>query len=155
METKSTNRKTFQLTENSQQLGELIYEHLFSFKAKIKLQNSEFISIQPVGFFKTGVSVTKNGAELANLTMNWRGHISISFRDGQEYMLKPTGMFYNKFVIENKAGERLIQLDPKFSWSKFDYNYDIQSDKKSQDILLILLGVYASNYFISFMSGMA
>jgi len=49
--------------------------------------------------------------------------------------------------------EKLIQFDPKFNWSKFDYNYDITYDKKPQDILLVLLGVYASNYFIAVMSG--
>ena len=153
MEAKSTDRRTLQLTENGQQLGELIYESLFSHKAEIKLTNSDLYEVKPVGIFGTSITVTKNGTEIANLKMNWRGQIVFSFQDGQEFVFKAKGTFYNKFIIENKDEEKLIQFDPKFNWSKFDYNYDITYDKKPQDILFVLLGVYASNYFIASMSG--
>lgn len=153
MEAKSTDKKTFQLIESGQQLGELIYENLFFFKAEIKLANSELYEVKPVGIFRTSITVTKNGTEIAILKMNWRGQIVIAFQDGQEFVLKAKGMFHNKYIIENKDEEELIQFDPKFNWSKFNYNYHITSDKKPQDILLVLLGVYASNYFIASMSG--
>ena len=153
MEAKSTDKKTFQLTENAQQLGELVYENLFFLKAEIKLTNSELYEVKPVGIFGTSITVKKNGTEIANLKMNWRGQIVFSFQDGQEFVLKAKGMFHNKYIIENKDEEMLIQFDPKFNWSKFNYNYDITYDKKPQNILLVLLGVYASNYFIASMSG--
>jgi len=154
MEAKSTDKRTLQLTENGQQLGELIYENLFSLKTEIKLTNSDLYEVKPVGIFGTSITVTKNGTEIANLKMNWRGQIVFSFQDGQEFVLKAKGMFFhNKYIIENKDEEKLLQFDPKFNWSKFDYNYDITYDKKPQDILLVLLGVYASNYFIASMSG--
>jgi len=154
MEAKSTDKRTLQLTENGQQLGELIYENLFSLKAEIKLTNSDLYEVKPVGIFGTSITVTKNGTEIANLKMNWRGQNVFSFQDGQEFVLKAKGMFFhNKYIIENKDEEKLLQFDPKFNWSKFDYNYDITYDKKPQDILLVLLGVYASNYFIASMSG--
>ena len=154
MEAKSTDKKTLQLTENGQQLGELIYESLFSLKAEIKLTNSDLHEVYPVGVFGTSITVAKNGKEIANLKMNWRGQIVFSFQDGQEFVLKAKGIFFhNKYILENKDEEKLIQFDPKFNWSKFDYNYDITYDKKPQNILLVLLGVYASNYFIACMSG--
>lgn len=153
MEATSTDRKTFQLTENEHLLGELIYENLFFLTADIKLTSSELYQIKPVGFFGTSITVTRNGTELANLKMNWRGQIVFTFQDGQEFALKAKGVFHNKYILENKDGEMLIQFDPKFNWSKFHYNYDITYDKKPQDILLVLLGVYASNYFIASMSG--
>ncbi len=153
MEAKSTDQKTFQLTDNGQQVGELIYENLFMLKAEIKLTNGELYEVKPVGFFGTSLSVTNNGAEIANLTMNWRGHIVFTFQDGQAFVLKAKGAFHNKYIIENKEEEKLLQFDPKFNWKKFNYNYDISYDKKPQDILLVLLGVYASNYYIASMSG--
>jgi len=153
MEAISTDRKTFQLIDNGQQLGQLIYENLFLLKAEIKLTNGELYEIKTVGIFGTSITVTKNGTEIANLKMNWRGQIVFSFHDGQEFVLKAKGIFYNKYIIENREEEKLIQFDPKFNWSKFDYNYDITYDKKPQDILFVLLGVYASNYFIAVMSG--
>ena len=153
MEAISTDRKTFQLIDNGQKLGELIYENLFLLKADIKLTNGELYEIKTVGIFGTSIAVTKNGMEIANLKMNWRGQIVFSFHDGQEFVLKAKGIFYNKYIIENREEEKLIQFDPKFNWSKFDYNYDITYDKKPRDILFVLLGVYASNYFIAVMSG--
>lgn len=153
MEAKSTDKKTFQLTLNAQQLGELTYESIFSYKAKIKLKSPDVYEITSVGFFGTGITVTKNGAGIANLKMNWRGQIVFEFHDGQEFLFIPKGMFLNKFTIENKDGETLILLDPKFNWSKFNYNYDISYEQKPVDILFVLLAVYASNYYIAAMSG--
>lgn len=153
MEAKSTDKKTFQLSENGQVLGELIYESLFSHKAHIKLSNEDLYDIKPLGIFSTSIVVSKKDTEIANLKMNWRGQIVFSFQNGQEFVFKANGMFYNKYIIENKDEEKLIQFDPKFNWSKFSYNYDITYDNKPQDILFVLLGVYASNYFIASMSG--
>ena len=154
MEAKSTDKKTLQLTENGQLLGELIYENLFSLRAEIKLTNSDLYKINPAGVFGTSITVTKNGTEIANLKMNWKGQIVFSFQDRQEFVLKAKGLFFhNKYILENKEEEQLIQFDPKFNWSKFDYNYDITYDNKPQNILLVLIGVYASNYFIASMSG--
>lgn len=153
MEAKSTDKKTFQLTDNGQQLGELHYDSLFSHKAQIKLTNTDTYDIKPVGVFGTSIAVTKNGAEIANLKMNWRGQIVFAFQDGQEYLFKAKGAFLNKYTVDNKDGENLILLDPKFDWGKFNYNYDIAYDQKPQDILFVLLSVYASNYFIASMSG--
>ena len=67
MEAKSTDQKTFQLTEGRQLLGELIYENLFYTKAAIKLPPAERYEINQVDFFGTSLAVTKNGSEVANL----------------------------------------------------------------------------------------
>ncbi|HLO39354.1 MAG TPA: hypothetical protein VK173_12720 [Lacibacter sp.] len=156
MKAQSTDNKTFQLTENEEQLGELIYENLFFLKAEIKLANSELYNIKPVGFFGTSIAITKNGADIASLVMNWRGQIVITFQNGEEYVIKLNGLFYNKYIIENKAEEKLIQLEPQFNWRQFHYNYDISyniTNDNKKDILLVLLAVYAANYFIASMSG--
>ena len=154
MEARSINRKTFQLTENGQLLGELVYKNLFFLSGKIKLSNSDVFEIKRVGIFGARFKVTKNGTEIANLKMNWKGQIVFSFQDRQEFVLKAKGLFlHNKYILENKEEEQLIQFDPKFNWSKFDYNYNITYENKPQNILLVLIGVYASNYFIASMSG--
>jgi hypothetical protein len=153
MEAKSIDQKTFQLTENGQQAGKLVYENLYYLKAEIELTNSERYEVKPTGIFGTSITVKKNGIEIANLKMNWRGQVVFSFQDGQEFILKATGVFHNKYIVENKNEEKLIQLDPTFNWSKFQYNYNITYNEKPQDMLLVLLGVYASNYSIASMSG--
>lgn len=157
MEAKSTDKKTFQLTENGQLLGELIYENLFLMKAEIRLGNDEIYQVKLVGLFGSSIAVTKNGAEVARLVMTWRGEIVFTFNDGQEFVLKLKGMFSNNYFIENQNGEKLIQLESKFNWRNFQYTYNIayevKYDKNPHGLLLILLGVYAVNYFIASMSG--
>jgi hypothetical protein len=157
MEIKSTDKKTFQLTENGQQLGELIYENLFFLKAEIKLANAEVYQIKPVGFFGSSIAVTKNGTEIAKLVMTWRGQIVFTFQDGEEFVLKLVGIFANKYILENKDEEKVIQFEPQFNWRNFQYNYNISYnityDKIPHGVLLVLLGVYATNYFIASMSG--
>jgi hypothetical protein len=153
VEAKSTDKKTVQLIEDGKQLGELIYKNWFSLKAEVRLSNGDLYEINPVGFFGTSITVTKGTVEIANLKMNWSGHIVFAFKNGEEFVFKAKGNFYGKYIIENKEGEMIIQFNPKFNWSKLDYNYDITYDKRPQDILFVLLGVYASNYFIAAMSG--
>ena len=155
MKTECTDQKTFRLTDNEHLLGELTYKNLFSYKAEIILTHADHYDIKPVGFFGTSIAVTKNETEIANLKMNWKGQIVMTFQDGQEFVFKSKGLFHNKYVIENKEGEELIQFDPKFNWSKFIYNYEILYDKKPQDLLFVLLGVYAANYYIAAVAGSA
>ncbi|MCU7551377.1 hypothetical protein OCK74_19805 [Chitinophagaceae bacterium LB-8] len=153
MKVECNDQKTFRLTEQAHLLGELTYKNFFSYKAEITLTNSERYEIKPVGFFGTSITVTKNETEITDLKMNWKGQIVMTFQDGQEFVFKAKGVFRNKYVIENKEEEELILFDPKFNWGQFNYDYEISYDKKPQDILLVLLGVYASNYYIAVVSG--
>jgi hypothetical protein len=153
MKVECTDKKTFRLTDNEQLLGELTYKNFFSYNAEITLTNSDSYEVKPIGFFGTSIAVTKNETEIANLKMNWKGQIIITFQDGQEFVFKAQGVFHNTYVIENKEGEKQIQFDPKFNWGKFNYNYEISYDKKPQNTLFVLLGVYASNYYIAVVSG--
>ncbi|RYZ62262.1 MAG: hypothetical protein EOO14_02820 [Chitinophagaceae bacterium] len=127
-------------------------------KAEIRLPGLECYAIKPEGFFGTSLQVSKEGTEIANLKMNWHGQIIISFHGEQEYVFKAKGMLQNHYVLENKEGETLVQYDPKFNWKKFHYNYTIVHDQKRVENLIVLLGVYAANYFIASIgatSGMA
>lgn len=157
MQANSTDKKTFQLTDEGRLIGEIIYQTMFFLKADIKIPNSEDYKILPVGFFKTSIIVTQQDAEIARLVMNWKGQIVITFYDGQEFLLKLNGVFKNNYSVENQDGEKLITLIPKFNWGSFQYNYEISSElntnQNHNNSLLLALSVYATNYFIAAMSG--
>ena len=146
-----TDKKTFELTDDSEKLGQLSYVGFFSSKANAIVGNDTY-KITPTGIFSTTISVTKDGTEVANLKMNWKGHIVISFQNGQEFILKATGTWLNKYVLEDKNQQKIILLDPGFNWAKFSYNYSISYDHKPQDILLVLLATYSANYHIAAMA---
>lgn len=147
-----TDTKTFQLIDDSEKLGQINYDSLFSYNADIVIGGDEY-QIAPKGFFSTTNVVTKNDTEVANMQMNWKGHIILSFKNGQEYILKPTGTFLNKYVVEDKYQQKIMLFKPEFSWSKFTYNYNISYDNKPKDILLVLLATYSANYYLSMMAG--
>ena len=154
MKAECTNQQTFQLSENNQTLGSLHYKTIFSSDAEVVLPNNERYEIKPNGFFGTSVIITKNSTAIAELRMNMKGQIVISFTNGEEYIFKNTSFLNNKFVIENKNTEKLIQYDPNLNWSKLNYNYNISHNLKTQEPLFILIGVYAANYYIAAMSGL-
>lgn len=139
--------------DNGQQLGELVYKNILFLTAEIRLLHSERYTLEPNGFFGTSITVTKNRTNVATLAMNWRGQIVLSFDDGRTYVFKAKGMFRSTFFIENEDEEKLIQLNPQFNWKKFIYHYDISCDQQPQDHLLVMLGVYAANYYLMCMSG--
>ena len=126
MEIQCTDKRTFELTDGSEKLGQITYDSLFSFKANA-IVGSDNYKITPEGIFSATISVTKNGTEVANLKMNWKGHIIISFQNGQEFILKATGTFLNKYVLEDRDQQKLMLLNPDFNWAKFSYNYSISS----------------------------
>jgi len=157
MNAHSKDRKNFQLIDNEKLLGELIYDTPFYLKAEIKMPNTETYELAPVGFFGTSVAVTKDGNKVASLSMSWNGKIIITFPNDREYALKLSGLFQSKMILENKNQEKVIQFEPKFNWRDFycnyDITYDITNDNEPKDNLLLLLGVYSANYFISTISG--
>lgn len=153
----SNDRKTFLLSDNDQILGELNYETPFYLKAEIKIPNTETYKLAPVGFFGTSVAVTKDGNKIASLSMSWNGKIIITFQDEREYALKLSGLFQSQMILENKNQDKVIQFEPKFNWRdfycKYDIDYDITNTNEPNDNLLLLLAVYAANYFIATISG--
>lgn len=153
----SKDRKTFLLSDNDRILGELIYETPFYLKAEIKMPNAETYKLAPVGFFGTSVAVTKDGNKIAGLSMSWNGKIIITFQDDREYALKLSGLFQSQMILENKNQEKIIQFEPKFNWRdfycKYEISYDVTNINEPKDNLLLLLGVYAANYYIATISG--
>ena len=151
MKIQCIDKKTFELTDSSEKSGYVTYDSLFSFKANAIVGNDNY-KITPTGVFSTTISVTKNGTEVASMEMNWKGNIIIAFQNGEKFILKATGAFLNKYVLEDKDQQKLMLLNADFNWAKFSYNYSISYDNKPQDILLVLLVAYAANYYIAVMS---
>jgi len=151
MKIQCTDTRTFELIDGSEKLGQIHYDSVFSYKANATAGDDHY-KITPTGIFSTTISVAQHGAEVVAMQMNWKGNIILSFKNGHEYRLKATGIFANKYVVEDKDQQPILLLEPDFNWSKFSYNYNISYNHKPQDLLLILLATYSANYYISAMS---
>ena len=151
MQIQCTDNMTFELTDGSEKLGHLTYNGLFSFKAQALVGKDNY-KITPKGIFSPIITITQNNTEVASMQMNWKGHIIISFPNRQEFILKATGTFFNKYVLEDQNQQKLMLLNPDFNWAKFTYTYTISYDTKPQDLLLVLLATYSANYYLAAMS---
>lgn len=157
MQALSIDQKTFQLKEGEIILGELKYKSLFSFAASIHLNNNNVYKLESVGFFGTSIQVKDGALKVAELKMNWKGHVVIESMNGEQFILKSVGFLKTIFIVENSDHEKLFQLDADFSWKKNSYSYAIEFNSavknKSIDSLFILQCIYACNYYISNLSG--
>lgn len=156
MEIQCANTKTVELTHSSKKLGELTYDGLFSFKA-LATVGDETYRITSKGIFGSTVSVTKNDQQVAHMQMNWKGHMIIAFENGQEFTLKATGAWLNKYALENKDQQKVMVLNPDCNWTRLGYEYSISYESNSyesepNDTVLVLLSTYAANYCIAAMS---
>lgn len=145
-------RKTFVLSDESGELGQIIYDGVFTFKAQAMIGDDHY-KFTPIGFFSTTIAVTERGREIATMAMSWKGHIIISFRNGQEYRVKATGPFLNKYVLEDKNKRKLMLLDPDIQWVNLSYNFSISYEEKPEDILMVLLAIYAAIFFMTASTG--
>ena len=150
MRIRCIDNKTFELTDGLENLGHLKYDGFFTLKAEIAAQNVNY-DIVPKGIFSTEITMAYKDDEIATLKMNWKGNIIISYKNGEEYILKPTGAFMSKYAIEDEKGNKMLVLDPGINWAKLNYNYTVLSES-NPDILLVLLAVYSTNYYIMVMA---
>lgn len=159
MEAKSTDGRRFKLIDKGQPLGEIIYNNAFTLKAEIYLTDGDRYKIAPKGIFGTSVTLTKNEVEVATFVMNWSGHIVITIPNRDEFIFRLNGFFSNKYILENKEHEQLIQLEFNFIWRKLQYQYNItcnvEYQNNEENILLLLLCIYSVNYYAATLLGMS
>lgn len=152
MEIQCTDKKTFELTDGARRLGHISYDSLFTHNAVI-VTGSDRYEINAVGIFSSTISVSKNGLEVANMQMSWKGDVVISLQNMGEFILKASGLFKSNYVLEDVEKRQLFLLTPDFNWKKFSYSYTISYDTAPKDFLVVLLAVYSANYYIAAMSG--
>ena len=147
-----TDSKNFELFDNAEKLGRLTYKNWFSYSAELEAGKEQY-EIKPTGLLGATFAVTIDGADAATFKMNWKGQMTITFKDGQEFAFKRKSMLNSKYVVENAKEQEIIQFIPCFDWIKFKYSYDIFYNDKTKNILLILLGIYCANYYIAISGG--
>ena len=156
---KSEDTKHFSLTMNDQEIGRLKYEKWFSFKAEMILDGTRTYQIEPKGFWGTTIELRQNDKILLNFKMNWNGNIIINtwFDEiERDFILKHKGILKDSYVLLNKEEEDLLVIKPDFKWSKFNYDYNISTtdrfDNLSFNLTLLLTTIHCVNYYMAMMS---
>jgi len=141
-----TDKKIFHLVENETNLGTLTYLNWHSYQANIEIAGEKY-ELKAKSIFSSQILILKNETEIGHLKLHYDGKLSIIFNDNETFEFKTKGWSINKYLIENAKKEPQFLLAPEFNWKQFAYNYEITL-LKEYNPLLILLGIYAGNYFI-------
>jgi len=156
---KSEDTKHFSLTINDKEIGSLQYEKWFSLKAEMILGGTRTYQIEPKGFWGTTIELKQHENVLLNFKMNWNGNIIINTKfDGTErdFIFKNKGIFKNVYLLLNKEEEELIVIQPDFKWSKFNYDYNISTtdrfDNLDFNLILLLTAIHCVNYYMTMIS---
>jgi len=148
---KGEHHRNFELfDENSNSLGMIGYDGWFSMKVKITQGSSQY-NVESANFWHTELQVKKDDDVVATIKFGWGG-MNIDYQ-GKTYKFK-TGMWQNKYTLCGETDHPIITLKPDFQWTKFSFNYQIETDDnytEGKSALLVLILIYCCNY----MQGMA
>lgn len=145
----------FMLISNNQNTGALIYKKWYSFDAEIVLADNSRYVLKPRGFWDSKIELKKDDKVLLEFKMGWNGIVIKTFFDNEEevFLLKMRGLLKSQFVLANADLQELLVAEADFQWSKFNYDYAIQTsidfEKVANKDLLILTTLHCINYYMT------
>ena len=157
----STNLRNFSLTLNKETVGELIYKKWYSFTAEILLSNGAKYDLEPKGFWESKIELKDGDSTLLEFKMGWRGIVIKTFFNKKEatFLLKASGLLSRKFVLLNTDKEELLAAEADFKWSKFNYDYNIETTEEferfDQKEALLLTIPHCINYYMTLVAAAA
>ena len=159
---KSNNSLSFDVTEDEQLIGKLIYKNWFKFNADIEMTNGSNYQVEPKGFWGTTIELKDKEKVLLKFKMNWNGAIVIqTFFNGFEksYAFKHRGFLKDSFLLTDQEGTELLVMKPHIKWFKMNYEYEVNANGSfeilPQKEILLMIAVHCANYYMSMMMGTA
>ena len=90
---KAESNKHYTVWQDETEIGNLVYDKWFSFKAVMSVRNRGAFQVIPKGFWGTTIELWKDDSLLLNFKMHWNGQIIIkTWFGGKE----------DAFVFKNK-----------------------------------------------------
>ena len=152
---KAASNKHYSVWQEETEIGNLVCEKWFSFKAVMSIRNKGTFQVIPKGFWGSTIEVWKDDKLVLNFKMHWNGQIIIkTWFAGVEdaFIFKNKGIFKSGYILQNKEGKELLEITPDFSWKKLHCNYIIHTsgmpDNEFGDLLMIT-SVHCANYFMA------
>ena len=151
----STNAHNFSLTLDNQAIGELIYKKWYSFDAEIQMAGGKKYQLEPKGFWASKIELKDETQILLEFKMGWNGIIIKTLFNNKEetYLLKLKGLLSANFVLLDTEKVELMAAEANFKWSTFNYDYNIETSEKFDNLdnraLLLLTILHCINYYMT------
>ena len=158
--TSTSGKGNFKIEKNNRTVLELKYKNWFASSALTEFNNTA-IEIKPKNSWSSKFNIYKNKIDTGDIIFNSKGDIIIRRIDGkdneQSWVLKSKGLRNQTFRLSNEKGELLIVFKSSMSWTKFNFNYEIEflnEDLKEDDLIeLILYSCYGINLYFTMVAG--
>ncbi len=143
------------MIKNDEEICELVYKNWFSETAKTSL-NGNNIEIKPKNIWTSRVDIFKNEAKIGDITFNLKGQMVIrlikSYGKELNYVLKNRAQWKLRFDIFNESDVHQFSLNSTNTWTKLNYDYDIEMKEYDSEFeieeLLLYCG-YAANLYLA------
>ncbi|MDO1514446.1 aminotransferase [Maribacter confluentis] len=154
----SSGKGNFKLVSQNQEICELEYTNWFSGKARTII-NGNHIEIKPKNIWTSKVDISKNGHVIGDITFNLKGYMVIRMEHipGKEinYVLKNKAVFKLRFELFDEFNKHQLTMKSVNSWSKLNYDYNIETGNYVSSINLEEMVVYcgyAANLYLALIS---
>lgn len=144
---------SFEIKKENQVLGKINYGNWFKLNAEIEISGKKF-QVEPKGFFKSGIEIKEGSKVLVTIEMKWNGDVIIKtkFNNNEEFTVRHSGFFKEKFTMRNHKNEENLVLNTIYHWKAMIYTYQIKSTENFEMLenrdLLIFSAVHAANYYM-------
>lgn len=152
---KSTNGLSFEVSNDSEVIGQLTYSSWFKFNAVITIADTAY-PVEPKGFWETSIEVREGEQVLLSFSMGWKGEIVLRthFNGAEQgYVFSHRGLFRESFTLADRAGTELLVMKPHLEWAKMNYEYEVITADTFEALpdkaILLLTALHCTNYYLS------
>ncbi len=138
--------------EHENLLTSFRYDHLFSSNGRTELPGKHLL-IKPKNIWASKFDIFINEVDKGDIVFNWKGQIIIRIDyDGKEkvFLLKGRGLMNHHFILENDMGIVTMAFRPKFNWTSFQYEYQVEVEPNQESPLeLVISCQFAINLYMT------
>ncbi|MDR6196241.1 aminotransferase [Siphonobacter sp. SORGH_AS_0500] len=149
---KSSNAGFEIYNEHEKLLTTFRYDGWFSSNGKAELPDKQLF-LKPKNIWASKFDIFINEIDKGDIVFNWKGQIIIRIDyDGKEkiFLLKGRGLMNHHFILENEMGIVTLAFMPRFNWTSFRYEYQVEVEPNQESPLELLISCqFAINLYMT------
>jgi len=149
-------RKYALFGDDGEKIATLKYDGWLTYQAVAELKDGKKIKFASQGFWGQTIEVKEEDKFMATIKMDWLGNVKIFQNKSANpvFILKYSGFWQPKIVLQDSKKNKIAEFVGRFKWSKFTYEYEIESFAKDifDDVMNLVITYFATMYLFRFIN---